>query len=173
MWTDYVASWKGVRTGWFGSSRQNANIHCDALRHKTNSWETQTDMPSLQKTGTLPKPVPLAQERERPKWHQQNSAGSNNDSNYNTGQSNSNTHNNKTVMNGNANSLNNRIDRKPRTLCAACETCDRTNHSIEKFYFGANAANRPPPRNRKPMEQSQNQQQDTQINTVERVQAAV
>ena len=35
----------------------------------------------------------------------------------------------------------------------------------------ANAANRPPPWNRKPMEQSQSQQQDTEINTIESVQA--
>ena len=30
-----------------------------------------------------------------------------------------------------------------------CETCKKTNHSTDKCYFGANAANRPPPRNRK------------------------
>ena len=30
VWTDYVASWKGVRTGWLGSPRRNAHKHCDA-----------------------------------------------------------------------------------------------------------------------------------------------
>ena len=30
VWTACVASWKGVRTEWFGSSRRNAHNHCDA-----------------------------------------------------------------------------------------------------------------------------------------------
>ena len=46
------------------------------------------------------------------------------------------------------------------------------NHSTEKCYFGDNAANRPPPRNRGPMEQNRNQQQDTRIKTIGSVQAA-
>ena len=101
-----------------------------------------------------------------------NSAGYNNNSNNNSGKTNSNTHNNKTASNGNANSANNRNERKPRTVYPPFETCGKTNHSTEKCFFGANAANRPPPRNRRPMEQNQNQQQDTQINTIESVQAA-
>ena len=100
-----------------------------------------------------------------------NNAGNNNNRNNNSGQTNSNTHNNKTVTNGNANSANNRNDTKPRIVYPPCETCGKTNHSTGKCYFGANAANRPPPWNTKPMEQSQNQQQDTEINTIESVQA--
>ena len=40
------------------------------------------------------------------------------------------------------------------------------------FYFGPNAANRPPPRKTTQMEQSQNQQQETQISSIKSVQAA-
>ena len=101
-----------------------------------------------------------------------NSAGNNNNASNNSGQTNSNTHNNKTVTNGNASSADNRNDRKPRTLYPPCETCGKTNRSTEKCYFGANAANRLPRRNRRPLKQSQNQQQNTQINTIDSVQAA-
>ena len=99
-------------------------------------------------------------------------AGNNNISINNSGQTNSNNHNNKTVSNGNAHTVNNRNDRKPRTLYPVFENYGKTNHSTEECYFGANAANRRPPRNIRPMEQNQNKQQDTQINTIESVQAA-
>ena len=36
-------------------------------------------------------------------------------------------------------------DRKSRTLYPPCETCGKTNHSTERCYVGANAANRPLP----------------------------
>ena len=42
-----------------------------------------------------------------------------------------------------SNSNNHRIDRKSRTLYPPCETCGKTNHSTERRYVGANAANRP------------------------------
>ena len=40
-----------------------------------------------------------------------------------------------------------KTERKPKY--SPCETCKKTNHTTDKCYFGANAANRPPPRNRK------------------------
>ena len=49
-------------------------------------------------------------------------------------------------------------DRKPRPVNPPCETRGRTNYSTENCYFGANAANRPPPRNRRPEGQNQVQQ---------------
>ena len=70
-WTGWLASWEGVRAKWSGSSRRDANKYCDATSHKTKSWDTQTDMSSLQKAGPLPKPVSSTQERERPKWNEQ------------------------------------------------------------------------------------------------------
>ena len=48
---------------------------------------------------------------------------------------------------------NHKYDRKSRTLDPPCETCDKTNHSTERRYFGANAANRPLPWKNKPQEQ--------------------
>ena len=51
--------------------------------------------------------------------------------------------------NNNNNKNNNKADRKPKTVYPPCETCGKTNHSTEKCYFGANAANRTPPRHRR------------------------
>ena len=44
-------------------------------------------------------------------------------------------------------------DRKSRIFYPPCETCGKTNHSIERCYVGANAANRPLPWKNKPQEQ--------------------
>ena len=48
---------------------------------------------------------------------------------------------------------NYKFDRKSRTLYPPCETCGKTNHSTERCYVGANAANRPLPWKNKPQEQ--------------------
>ena len=52
-----------------------------------------------------------------------------------------------------SNPNNYKFDRKPRTLYPPCETCGKTNHSTERCYVGANAANRPLPWKNKPQEQ--------------------
>ena len=39
----------------------------------------------------------------------------------------------------------NRAESEPKTVYPTCETCGKTIHSTEKCYYGANAANRPPP----------------------------
>ena len=70
------------------------------------------------------------------------------------GQTNSNSES-KMSNNTNANNTNIQKDRRPRPLCPPCETYGKTNHSTEKCYFGTNAANRPPPRNRRPEGQNQ------------------
>ena len=44
-----------------------------------------------------------------------------------------------------SNPNNHKIDRKTRNLYPPCETCGKTNHSTERCYVGANAANRPLP----------------------------
>ena len=44
-----------------------------------------------------------------------------------------------------SNPNNHKNDRKSRTLYPPCETCGKTNHSTEKCYVGAHAANRPLP----------------------------
>ena len=48
---------------------------------------------------------------------------------------------------------NHKNDRKSRTLYPPCETCGKTNHSTERCYVGANAANRPLPWKNKPQKQ--------------------
>ena len=52
-----------------------------------------------------------------------------------------------------SNPNNHKNDRKSRTLYPPCETCGKTNHSTERCYVGANAANRPLPWKNKPEEQ--------------------
>ena len=49
-----------------------------------------------------------------------------------------------------SNPNNHKIDRKSRTLYPPCETCGKTNHSTERYYVGAIAANRPLPWKNKP-----------------------
>ena len=52
-----------------------------------------------------------------------------------------------------SNPNNHKKDRKSRTLYPPCQTCGKTNHSTERCYVGANAANRPLPWKNKPQEQ--------------------
>ena len=52
-----------------------------------------------------------------------------------------------------SNPNNHKIDRKSGTLYPPCETCGKTNHSTDRCYVGANAANRPLPWKNKPQEQ--------------------
>ena len=80
---------------------------------------------------------------------------------------------NTSNQNGNVNnpSNNNRnsnaAERKPKIVYPPCETCGKTNHSTEKRYHGANAANRPPPRQRRPERQNQVQKRANQNETIQ------
>ena len=58
---------------------------------------------------------------------------------------------NSDTNDSNPNNLKNH--RKPGILYPPCETCGKTNHSTERCYVGANAANRPLPWKNKPQEQ--------------------
>ena len=73
--------------------------------------------------------------------------------------------NNKVANNTKANNINTQRNRRSRPVFPPCETCGRTNHSTEKCYLGANAANRPPPRNRRLEGQNQAQQRNAQSNS--------
>ena len=97
-----------------------------------------------------------------------NSANNNNGS----AQTNSNPNNNKVANNTKGSNINDQRDRRSRPVFPPCETCGRTNQSTEKSYLGANAANRPPPRNRRPEGQNQSQQNNAQNNSDGNVQAA-
>ena len=79
--------------------------------------------------------------------------------------------NNKVSNNTNANNTNNQKHRRTRPVYPPCETCGRNIHSTERCYLGANAANRPPPRKRRPEGQNQAQQRNTQNNSDGNVQA--
>ena len=107
----------------------------------------------------------LKKQREQTE-NNQNKPGSKN-SDANTSNPNSNVNNNN---NNNENS--NRAERKPKTVYPRCETCGKTNHSTEKCYFGANAANRPPPRHRKRERQNQASERAKQSDSNEIPQAA-
>ena len=93
-----------------------------------------------------------------------NSADNNNNINS-ADQTNSNSNNKKLSNNTNANNTNNQKDRRPRPVYLTCESCDKTNHSTEKCYFGANAAKRPLPRNIGPEGQNQVKQRNAQIDS--------
>ena len=95
-----------------------------------------------------------------------------NSDNNGIARTNSNPNNNKVANNTKGSNINNQRDRKARPVFPPCETCGRTNHSTEKCYLGANAANRPPPRNRRPEGQNQSQQNNAQNNSDGNVQAA-
>ena len=110
---------------------------------------------------------------KREKDHARNNTNSadNNNNNNGSGQTNFN-YNNKVSNNTNASNTINQKDRRPRPVYPPCETFCKTNHSTEKCYLGANAANRPPPRNRRRERQNQVQQRNAESNSDGIVQAA-
>ena len=69
---------------------------------------------------------------------------------------------NSNVNNTNNNKNSNKAERKPETVYPPCETCGKTNHSADRCYVGANAANRPLPWKSKAEGQSGHHQQDAQ-----------
>ena len=96
-----------------------------------------------------------------------------NSANKNNGSAHTNSKPNTKVSNNTkANNTNNQRDRRSRPVFPPCEACGRTNHSTEKCYLGANASNRPPPRNRRPEGQNPVQQRNAESNSDGNVQAA-
>ena len=153
-----------------------------------NGLEAPDDMPINTVTQQAPqqnsnKPKPTCHHCKKPGHYQNqcrqlkrekdqtrnntNSAKNNNGS----AQTNSNP-NNKVANNTKANNINTKRDRRSRPVFPPCETCGRTNHSTEKCYLGANAANRPPSRNRRSEGQTQGQQNNAQNNSDGKVQSA-
>ena len=107
----------------------------------------------------------LKKQRELLKNNQNNPGNKNSDAN--------NSNPNGNVNNPNNNNRNsNRAERKPKTAYPSCETCGKTNHSTEKCYHVANAANRPPLRQRRPGRQNQVQERANQNDLNETTQAA-
>ena len=108
--------------------------------------------------------------REKDQVQNNTDSAANNKNNNGSAQTNSNP-NHKVPVANKAKNANNQKDRKPRPVFPPCETCGRTNHSTERCYLGANAANTPPPRNRRQEGQNQAQQRNTQNNSDRNVQA--
>ena len=100
-----------------------------------------------------------------------NTNSADNSNNNKRGQTNYNS-NNKVPKKTKANQTNNQKDRRLRPIYLPCETCGKTRHSTEKLNFGANAAKKPPPRNRRQEGQYQVQQRNAQNNSDGNVQAA-
>ena len=96
----------------------------------------------------------------------------NNPGNKNSDAKNSNANSSINNNNNNNNKNRNRAKKKPKTVYPPCETCGKTNHSTEKCYFGANAANRPPPWHRRPERQNQVPERANQSDSKEIPQAA-
>ena len=101
---------------------------------------------------------------KREKDQTRNNTNSTNNNNG-SARTNSNPNNNKVANNTKGNKINNQKDRKSISVFPPCEICGRNNDSTEKFYFGVNAANRPPPRNRRPEGQNQGQQNNARSNS--------
>ena len=106
----------------------------------------------------------LKKQREKTENNQNKPGNKNSDANTSNPNSNANNTNNSRN--------NNRAERKPKTVYPPCETCGKTNHSTEKCYFGAKAANRPTPRHRRPEKQNQVSKRANHIDTNEAPQAA-
>ena len=106
----------------------------------------------------------LKKQREQTENNQNNPGNKNSDTN--TSNPNSNVNKNNNIRNSSI------AERKPKTVYPPCETCGKTNHSTEKCYFGANAANRPPPRHRRPERQNQVPERTNQNDSNEAPQAA-
>ena len=153
-----------------------------------NGLEAQGEMPINTLTQQVPqqnsnKPKPTCHHCKKP-GHYQNQCrqlkqekdqtrNTTNSSNNNNGSAQTNSNpNNKVANNTKANNINNQRDRRSRLVFPPCETCGGTKHSTEKCYLGANAANRPPPRNRRPEVQNQGQQNNARSNSDGNVQAA-
>ena len=104
------------------------------------------------------------------KQREQTESVQDNPGNKNSGANTSNSNSNVNDNNNNKNS--NRAERKSKPVYPPCETCGKTNHSTEKCYFGANAANRQRPRHRPPERQNQVSERANQGDSNEVPQAA-
>ena len=151
-----------------------------------NGWEAPDELPitnvSQQPTNTnVDRPKQTCHHCKKPghyrnqcrllkKQREQTENIQNNPGNKNSAANTSNPNSNVNNTNNNKNS--NKAERKQKTVYPPCETCGKTNHSTEKCYFGANSANRPPLRHRRPERQNQVSERANQSDTNEAPQAA-
>ena len=122
--------------------------HCEKPGHHTNQCRL------------------LKKQLEQTKNNQKNPGNKNSDANTSNPSSNVNNRSNSNNKNSN------RAETKPKTVYPPCETCGNTNNSTEKCYYGANAAKRPSPRQRRPERQNQVQERANQKDSKDTTQAA-
>ena len=153
-----------------------------------NGLEAPDEMPINTVTQQAPqqnsnKPRPTCHHCKKPSHYQtqcrqlkrekEQTRNSTNSASNNNGSARTNPNaNNKVANNTKGNNINKKRDKRPRPVFPLCEICGRTNHSTENCYLGANAANSPPPRNRRPEGQNQSEQNIAQNNSDGNVQAA-
>ena len=91
------------------------------------------------------------------KQREQTESNQNNPVTKNSEAKNSNVNSNVNMIDSNNNNNKNskRAEKSRRNFTQPVTDMEKTNHSTEKCYFGANAANRPPLRHRRPERQSQ------------------
>ena len=154
-----------------GKLQTSFKKNCDATSHQTKSRKTQINWPPLQNATSPSEPVPLTQTKKKDRAKTTKTVPAIINNNNNGGQKNP-ISRKKISKNTNAKKTNNQKDRKYRPVYPPCGTCGKTNHSTEKRYFEANAANRPPLRNRRPEGQNQVQQRNVLSNSDVNVQAA-
>ena len=148
-------------------------LQINTVSHNTTNVNADRTKPTChhsKKPGRYRNQCRLLKKQRRQTENNQTNPGNNN-SDANTSNPNGNLNN---PNNNNRNS--NRAERKPETVYPPCETCGKTNHSTEKCYNGANAANRPLPRQKnqvqKPERQNQVQERANQNDLNETIQAA-
>ena len=134
-------------------------LQINAVSHNTVNANADRAKPTChycKKTGHYKNLCRLLKKQREQTENNQNNTGNKN-SDVNTSNPNGN------VNNPNNNKKNsNRAQRKPKTVYPPCETCGKINHSTERCYNGANAANRPPPWQRRPERQNQVQERAIQ-----------
>ena len=127
----------------------------------TNADRRKSTCHHCKKQGHYRKQCHLLKKQQKQTENNQSNAG------------NENSHANNSNPNTNNNKNSKRAKRKLKTVYPPSETCGKTNHSTEKFYFGANATSRPPPRHRRPERQKKQVQEGAnQCNSNETPQAA-
>ena len=168
IWSDCVTSWKEVVTEGLWSARWTADKRCDATSRTTKLRKAQTNLPPLQYAGHYRN---QCRQLKREKDQARNNTNSVDNKNNNSGQTNYNS-NKKISKNTNEKNTNKQKDRRPTLVYPPCETCSETNHFTEKCHFRANAADRPPPRKRRPEGQNQVHQTNARSNSHGNVQAA-
>ena len=143
-------------------------LQINTVSHNTVNANADTTKPTshyCQKTGHYKNQCRLLKkQREQTENNQKNPGNKNSDANTSNPNGNVNNPNNN-------NRTSNRAERKPKTVYPPCETCGKTNHSTERCYRGTNAANRPPPRQRRPERQNQVQERAVQNDSNENSQA--